>query len=271
MYLESMKSRPRRAVEKAIRYFKYWINRYVRGIRIEYPPVYIVGCGHSGTTLLLAILDAHSKIHGVPFESGFANHEEINEQQSSMRQFDRRAIASGKLRWVEKTPNHIHRIQKLLSLREGSKVIVMVRDGRDVACSLHARPYDFELACKMWLDDNRAAQEFYEHENVIPIKYEDLITDLEGTLRRVVKFLGMEFEEHLLTHNKKAMEAGKPAPDIEYKGEIHRQYRNWQVAQPVFDGRYKWKQKMTEEQKATFKRVANELLIEFGYASDSQW
>jgi hypothetical protein len=32
-------------------------------------PVFIVGCGHSGTTLLTAMLDSHPQMHAYPGES----------------------------------------------------------------------------------------------------------------------------------------------------------------------------------------------------------
>ena len=32
-------------------------------------PIFIVGCGHSGTSIMLALLDAHSKIEVIPDES----------------------------------------------------------------------------------------------------------------------------------------------------------------------------------------------------------
>ena len=36
-------------------------------------PIFIVGCGHSGTTLLAAMMDSHPNIRAFPDESGAFN------------------------------------------------------------------------------------------------------------------------------------------------------------------------------------------------------
>jgi hypothetical protein len=40
--------------------------------RRENPPVFIVGCGHSGTSFLLAVLGAHSRLCAIPEETRLA-------------------------------------------------------------------------------------------------------------------------------------------------------------------------------------------------------
>jgi hypothetical protein len=39
----------------------------------EYNPVFIVGCGHSGTTLILRILAEHKNLHVIDYESDIFN------------------------------------------------------------------------------------------------------------------------------------------------------------------------------------------------------
>jgi hypothetical protein len=50
----------------------------------------------------------------------------------------------------------------------------------------------------------------------------------------------------------------------------HRQYRNWQINQPLFDGRGKWK-RMTSEEKRMVKEIAGHMLVECGYVGDNNW
>ncbi|PSP34707.1 MAG: hypothetical protein BRC57_11365 [Cyanobacteria bacterium QS_8_48_54] len=51
----------------------------------------------------------------------------------------------------------------------------------------------------------------------------------------------------------------------------HEKYRNWQINQPLFDGRNKWKNKINEEEKQFFKEKAQKYMIEFGYQIDDNW
>src|SRR5436190_13903882 len=87
----------------------YYRNKFLRNAKIEAEPIFIVGCGHSGTSLLLAILGAHSRIFAAPFESRIAK-KATWRFRAGMRKFERWAIANGKIRWAEKTPGHILRI-----------------------------------------------------------------------------------------------------------------------------------------------------------------
>jgi hypothetical protein len=91
-------------------------------------PIFIVGCGHSGTTLLVKILGMHSRIHAIPRETNFAYGKPAYVWRR-MAEFARETRAAGKDRWIEKTPKHVHRIPLLLSLHPDARVVVLVRDG----------------------------------------------------------------------------------------------------------------------------------------------
>ena len=56
-------------------------------------------------------------------------------------------------------------------------------------------------------------------------------------------------------------------------GKDHKEYRNWQINQKLFDGSGKWVEEMTAEEKASFKTSpeAMKLLVDFGYVSDDCW
>ena len=53
-------------------------------------------------------------------------------------------------------------------------------------------------------------------------------------------------------------------------GNYHNQYRNWQINQPIFDGRGKYK-KLNKAEKNIVKKEANEMLIEYGYIKNDEW
>ena len=75
-----------------------------------------------------------------------------------MMQWNKECLATNKKLWIEKTPPHIFQIQKFLKYRPQSQFILMLRDGRDVVCSLKYRQkyQTFGERAERWVDDNLA-------------------------------------------------------------------------------------------------------------------
>jgi hypothetical protein len=178
----------------------------------------------------------------------------------------------GKARWLEKTPRHIFRIGEILRYFPEAKIVLMLRDGRDVACSIRDRYGSLEAGINRWVEDNQAGRPFWTHPSVRVVRYEELVAEFEKTVRGVMEFIGEEFQEALLRYHETAQyfftsRIEKPRSIF---GENHELYRNWQINQPLFDGRGKWRQ-MTEEEKRLVKAKAGQLLIELGYAEGLDW
>jgi hypothetical protein len=244
---------------------QYLKNRFLRGAKIAGPPIFIVGCGHSGTSLLLSILGAHSKIFAVPYESRIASHCGWR-FCTAMWLFGCWAIALGKRRWVEKTPKHILRINHILRHRPDARVLLIIRDGRDVACSLKRRHGDLELGIRRWVDDNTEGKKYWNHPNVHVFKYESLIADFERAMTGVLAFIGEEYEPEIGDYHKspKLFYSKKiERPSTECKKD-HDQFRNWQINQPLFNNCGKWKL-LSEEEKSRIHEIGLELLSELGY------
>ncbi len=240
-----------------------------------YNPVFIVGCGHSGTTLLLRIVGAHHSFHAILDESYTfqpSQKPEILSLSNKLALIDLEAFRSGKKRWVEKTPMHIHYISNILQSRPKSKILLIIRDGRDVVVSIKRRTGDFEAGVKRWIDDNKAGEDWWNHKQVLVVQYESIIEKFNETVTSVMNFLGEEFSEqcyifNLLYADREEM-ISTPGSGF---GESHDRYRKWQAQQPLFNGRGKWMNEMTPEENQLFKTMAGEMLIKYGYAEDNNW
>jgi hypothetical protein len=200
--------------------------------------VVIGGSPRSGTTLLRRILDRHpalccspelslylpnrfqleplSVLTGVPadelglmFRSSTSQGELIDRFAARYREL------RGKPRWVEKTPRNVRHFGWITERFPDAQLIHVIRDGRDAVCSaarhpdrrwvrgawvweLHQRP--IEHHARNWVLDTGAGLQFRGHPRYHELRYEDLVTRPEETLRSLCEFLGEAFDERLLLH-----------------------------------------------------------------------
>jgi hypothetical protein len=230
--------------------------------------VFVVGCGHSGTTYMTKLLGSHLKYHAILQETGW-----FSELKGSAAAFERFRQASvecgriGKMVLVEKTAKHVMFIKRILQLFPNSaKIVLMVRDGRDVTLSVAKRYRRDGVSFRpcteatRWTMDNAMARQFFKKKGIIhQVRYEDLIADASGTMNRVFQHLEGEnappevlsqFESaSTLEWGKVKPQTGDPPPAD--SGVVNKKYRNWQINQKLFDGRGQWadpKTGFTDEQ-----------------------
>jgi hypothetical protein len=215
-------------------------------------PIFIVGCGHSGTTLLLRILANHDKVFGIPYESKAfqGNYPKI----SKVIEWNKELIANQKERWVEKTPKHIQYIDRIFSIFPKAKVIVMLRDGRDVTVSIRKRFGDSKLAAQRWIEDNKAGLKFEDDSRVTFLKLEDLTEDPQSAIRKICRHINLEYNDELLNYQNSEFQFNNQRPEktTKLKGEDHSKNRVWQVNQPIFKSTSKWKNEATLEENKIF-------------------
>ena len=106
--------------------------------------------------------------------------------------FRKRLQESGKSLWVEKSPTNTYGMQRFLELYPQGRGIVMLRDGRDVVCSLMKRGYGFARAASVWVLEGALTLALAKHPRVHLLRYEDLVADSRQTLTRLMDFLQLD-------------------------------------------------------------------------------
>jgi len=97
--------------------------------------------------------------------------------------------------FVEQTPSNVYLFRDLAERFPGLPLIHQIRDGRDVAASFLRRGKTLYHAGSRWLYDTLAGVCARGRESYLELSYEQLVTDSEVTLLRIVEHLGLPFEE----------------------------------------------------------------------------
>jgi hypothetical protein len=166
--------------------------------RFSKEPIFIGGCGRSGTTILLSIISAHPEVFACPRELGLFNELIYDDQgQPGPYRIDRlyRCILTKKIkasatRFCEKSPSNVKRIETIDSYFKGNfKFIHIIRDGRDVCLSVHPTAKDrYWVEPRRWVNDVKAGLAFKKHPKVLTIHYEDLMDNYAQTIREICSF-----------------------------------------------------------------------------------
>ena len=168
-------------------------------------PIFIGGCGRSGTTLLLSMLSAHQDIYALPIETAAFNIWTDGEKYP--RNYHRlcRSIMKNKVhnrakRWLEKTPANVLNFSRIDGFYQGKvKCIHIVRDGRDVTTSIHPKAPDrFWVPINRWVLTVNKGLDMLDHPNVLTVKYEELTNKPEETVREICDFLSLEYSEDII-------------------------------------------------------------------------
>jgi hypothetical protein len=111
------------------------------------------------------------------------------------------AAPHAKVRWCEKTPQHVQHLERLSRLFPQAKFIHIIRDGRDCAASFYRRwRRTPELTIYRWkhVVSVGKRQGLALTDRYLELRYEDLTLDPEGGLQRICAFLGLPFHPDLL-------------------------------------------------------------------------
>lgn len=170
--------------------------------------------------------------------------------------FERHASREEKSEWVNKTPEILRFQPELRRLLGRVRFIHLIRDGRDVVqSSVKLKWWSVEAgsrAWKMFIGEVRA-HAAHCPDDYLEVRYEDLVTDHVGTLQRVFSFLEMAGNpEEIVATQERLAPGSTTAREAEAR-----------ISQ--------WRSTMSEDDRHTFKAIANDLLISLGYADDAAW
>lgn len=125
-------------------------------------------------------------------------------------------------RLVVKEPS-VENITQFFAFFPRSNLVILIRDGRDVACSalrtkfaapprlqlLHPRTWrlafrhPLNVLAEQWTNSSRTIREFLEEiresefsERVRVVRYEDVVRDQEGEIERILAFLNLDAERY---------------------------------------------------------------------------
>lgn len=202
-------------------------------------PVFIVGMPRSSTSLVEQIVATHSQVFGA------GELREIGQisakltlpwEATAVRQFADihlnrlQTLGSGAEQVVDKMPDNIFQLGLIAALFPAAHVIICHRDARDTCLSCYFQKfatgnlfsYDLADCGKRYLETQRLVEHWQQ---VLPLAmldlhYEALVADLESESRRLIAFLGLEWEPACLDFHRTQRAVSTAS--------------SWQVRQPLF-------------------------------------
>jgi len=127
-------------------------------------------------------------------------------------------------RWGDKNNFYLNHIDLIKKIFPSAYLIHITRDGRNVACSYKSLagrkitsqyapnlPMTIEEACKQWMTNINTIRSSFQHlkyENVLEIRFEDLVLEPEKTLTDVCEFIGENFEKEMLSYHQLSKKDG---------------------------------------------------------------
>lgn len=189
--------------------------------------VVIGGTPRSGTTLVRRILDRHPSLCCGPetsillpggmridqvasaYKWPAAELRALMAQSPSQGAFvdafaDRYRGQRGRTRWAEKTPLNVLSFDWVLERFPQARLVHVVRDGRDVVCSMRQhpdrrwvdgvevkelRPESVDTYMRRWVRDTEAGIGRRGDPHYIEVRYEDLVVDPEEVMRGLLEAL----------------------------------------------------------------------------------
>ena len=191
-------------------------------------PIFVLGMPRSGSTLIEQILAGHPQIHGAGelpnldlALNGVLNSAPYPEcvpdlDSETLRRLGQAyisrlpALANGRIRVVDKSPNNFLHIGLIRLILPNAKIIHTMRDPMDTCVSCYSKlfangqTFSYDLA-ELGRLYNRYAKLMAHWRSVLPpgsmldVAYEDVVDDLEGQARRLIDYCGLPWDDRCLS------------------------------------------------------------------------
>ena len=173
------------------------------------------------------------------------------------------AESEGKIRWGDKTPSLFREVDLLYQLFPEAKFIHIVRDGRDVFDSrrrMDSTKNNSAVMAIEWCYKIHKIEKFFESlppSNKYTLRYEDLLTNPEETLKNICEFMQVEYEPQMMDFYKKSKY---------YVGSHHSKL----IFKPIIsDNLQKWKNNLSGKEIKVLNLLAKRYLKKYGYEVDN--
>jgi len=190
------------------------------GDRLLDQPAFVLSTVRSGSTLVRVLLNSHSQLHSphelhlrhiqakitAPFATKALGAVGLDERKLEYLLWDRmlhRELTRSGKRWiVNKTPNDVFIVDRILECWPDARFIFLLRHPAAIARSRQkARQQDSEERnLEMVLRYANAVEEARRAHPGITIRYEELTANPETESRRLCEFLGVPFEPSMLEY-----------------------------------------------------------------------
>ena len=253
------------------------------------------GAPRSGTTVLRKLFDRHPEIcsgpetklfvpaaynlewlarsYELPLTELVAMRDAAPSQAAFIDAFAARVRhAAGKARWAEKTPQNIRNLEWIRARFPQASIIHIIRDGRDVVCSMRQHPdwrwvagqwqkvlvpRSVEWYARRWSADVAAGIAWRDDPRYVEVRYEDLVADPQAVLRAICDGIGAGHDADWLAG------IGQAEPSDADDGE--------QTKRPDYEGAVsavsvgRWRTDLSTDEQAEVERLCGPQLRELGY------
>jgi hypothetical protein len=188
------------------------------------------------------------------------------------------AVRADKPRWGDKTPIYVEHMREIEAALPEARFVHLIRDGRDVALSRIRRALDEPppagRIARNWKRRIGAARKRARKlGHYLELRYEDLVTETEASLRRVCEFVELPYDAAMLDYHHRAGERlSELAGDLPARGSKARRPGSERLAahalatEPPREERIgAWREQMSPADVAAFEDAAGGLLDELGY------
>lgn len=230
--------------------------------------LFICGCGHSGTSLMLGIFANSPEVLAISNET---NALRIGSLQAFKKKIKAASVPAS---WVvEKTPRHVHFLKNILEDEE-CHALVMVRNPFDVVASLKKRGVPFTEALERYSLDNNAWLGWVSHKRLTVLRYEDFVTNPAAYLKRLGRQYGIDLQQGNKArlsdqHVYFKSEGAKKIVKTDGRGaENHLALRNYQMRQPIENMNGQHLSHLSATEKELIEDKCHKLIKDFGYGPD---